>query len=91
MKQLAEGLTPVAYAPDGLVEAFEMQSHPFGLAVQWHPEWLPDDESSGRLFELVGSGAVKIEVKQTFPLAEASAAHVALESRRTTGSTVLLP
>ncbi len=47
--------------------------------------------SSGRLFELVGSGAVKIEVKQTFPLAQASAAHVALESRRTTGSTVLLP
>jgi NADPH2:quinone reductase len=47
--------------------------------------------STGRLFEVVGSGAVKIEVNQTFPLAEAAAAHVALEGRKTTGSTVLLP
>jgi NADPH2:quinone reductase len=43
------------------------------------------------LFDVVSSGAVKIQVKQTFPLAEAAAAHVALESRKTTGSTVLLP
>jgi NADPH2:quinone reductase len=43
------------------------------------------------LFDVVSSGAVKIQVKQTFPLAEAVAAHVALESRKTTGSTVLLP
>ncbi len=43
------------------------------------------------LFDVVGSGAVKIQVNQTFPLAEAAAAHVALESRKTTGSTVLLP
>ena len=35
--------------------------------------------------------AVKIQVNQSFPLAEAAAAHIALESRKTTGSTVLLP
>jgi NADPH2:quinone reductase len=38
-----------------------------------------------------GSGAVKIEVGQTFPLAEARAAHEALEGRRTTGATLLIP
>jgi NADPH2:quinone reductase len=43
------------------------------------------------LFEVVASGAVKIQVNQTFPLAEAAAAHTALEARQTTGSTVLLP
>lgn len=43
------------------------------------------------LFDVVKSGAVKIRVNQTFPLAEAAAAHEALEARRTTGSTVLLP
>ena len=43
------------------------------------------------LFDVVGSGAVKIQVNQTFPLKEASAAHIALEARQTTGSTVLIP
>jgi NADPH2:quinone reductase len=46
---------------------------------------------SGDLFAAVTSGAVKIQVNQTFPLADAAAAHTALEARRTTGSTVLLP
>ena len=43
------------------------------------------------LFGMVESGKLKIEVNQTFPLAQAAEAHRALESRRTTGSTVLLP
>ena len=43
------------------------------------------------LFEVVGSGAVKIMVNQTYPLKDAAEAHRALEGRKTTGSTVLLP
>jgi NADPH2:quinone reductase len=43
------------------------------------------------LFEVVASGKVKIEVNQKFPLAQAAEAHRALESRRTTGSTILIP
>ena len=43
------------------------------------------------LFDVVGSGAVKIEVNQTFPLQDAAKAHIALEARQTTGSTVLVP
>ena len=49
------------------------------------------EQTAQDLFDVVASGAVAIRVNQTFPLAEAAAAHVALESRRTTGSTVLLP
>lgn len=40
------------------------------------------------LFEVVESGAVKIKVNQTYPLAEAAQAHRDLESRATTGSTI---
>ena len=47
--------------------------------------------SAKALFDVVLSGAVKIEVNQTFPLADAAAAHRALEARETTGSTVLIP
>lgn len=43
------------------------------------------------LFAVVQSGAVKIRVNQSFPLAQAAAAHTALEARQTTGSTVLIP
>jgi NADPH2:quinone reductase len=43
------------------------------------------------LFDVVQSGAVKIEIHQTYPLAEAATAHTALEARKTTGSTVLIP
>lgn len=49
-------------------------------------------ESAARdVVDVVGSGAVKIEVNQRFPLAQAADAHRALEGRKTTGQTVLLP
>jgi len=43
------------------------------------------------LFDVVGKGAVKIQVNQRFALKDAAQAHIALEARQTTGSTVLLP
>ena len=43
------------------------------------------------LFGMVESGKLKIDVHQRFALADAAEAHRALEGRRTTGSTVLLP
>ena len=41
------------------------------------------------LFDVVLSGAVKIEVNQTYPLTDAIKAHQDLQARKTTGSTVL--
>ena len=49
------------------------------------------EKTANDLFDVVLKGAVKIEVNQTFPLKDAAQAHIALESRKTTGSTVLLP
>jgi NADPH2:quinone reductase len=43
------------------------------------------------LFSVVASGALHAGVHQTFALKDAAAAHTALESRTTTGSTVLVP
>lgn len=42
------------------------------------------------LFDVVEKGAVKIQIVQTYPLAEAARAHQDLEDRKTTGSTVLI-
>jgi NADPH2:quinone reductase len=43
------------------------------------------------LFEVVEKGVVKIEIHQTYPLAEAAQAHRDLEGRKTTGSSLLIP
>jgi len=43
------------------------------------------------LFRVVSSGDVKIPVSAKFPLEQAARAHIALEARQTTGSTILLP
>jgi NADPH:quinone reductase len=48
-------------------------------------------KTANDLFDVVKSGAVKINVNQTFPLKNAADAHRALEGRKTTGSVVLLP
>jgi NADPH2:quinone reductase len=43
------------------------------------------------LFDVVKSGTVKIEINQTYKLRDAAQAHRDLESRKTTGCTVILP
>jgi putative glutamine amidotransferase len=50
LKEIAPSLRVAGHAPDGLVEAVELPDHPFGLAVQWHPEWLTDQASTRNLF-----------------------------------------
>jgi NADPH:quinone reductase len=49
------------------------------------------EKASSDLFNVVASGKVKIEIGQTYPLSETKAAHLALEARQTTGSTILIP
>ncbi|MBC6714992.1 quinone oxidoreductase [Aurantimonas sp. DM33-3] len=47
------------------------------------------DASAKALFDVVGSGAVRITIGQTYPVAEAAQAHRDLEARKTTGATIL--
>jgi putative glutamine amidotransferase len=52
IKKLAPGLRVAARAPDGVVEAVEVQGHRFACAVQWHPEELAGrDLRAQRLFD----------------------------------------
>jgi NADPH2:quinone reductase len=49
------------------------------------------DESASALFEVIASEAVTVDIGQRFRLDQVREAHVALEGRKTTGSTILVP
>ena len=49
------------------------------------------EKAAAELFDLVKRGVLKVHVGQTYPLREAAQAHRDLESRKTMGSTVLVP
>jgi len=52
LRELGRGLEVVARAPDGVIEAVELRSHPQVLAVQWHPELTAASEpEQQRLFD----------------------------------------
>ena len=48
IRRLASGLVVSGTAPDGLIEAVEFPNASFCLGVQWHPERLPQDNSSSK-------------------------------------------
>jgi putative glutamine amidotransferase len=48
---LGRGVRPVAWAPDGVVEAIEVPSSPFTVGVQWHAESMTGSPAHTRLFQ----------------------------------------
>jgi putative glutamine amidotransferase len=51
IKEMAPELTAVGTAPDGLIEAVDIEGHSFAVGVQWHPEALaPKDAAMRGLF-----------------------------------------
>jgi NADPH:quinone reductase-like Zn-dependent oxidoreductase len=51
----------------------------------------PSSEQLARIAELVGAGEVRVEIAQTFPLAEVQQAHALSESGHTRGKLILIP
>lgn len=54
VKTLGPGCRPIAWAPDGVVEAVQVIGHPFAIGVQWHPEELAnvqETQMNAQLFE----------------------------------------
>ena len=49
------------------------------------------EASAAALFDVVSSGAVKIRINQRYALKDAAKAHADLESRKTSGTTILIP
>lgn len=48
--RVGNGLQPIAWAPDGIIEALEDPDYPFFLALQWHPEIIADLPEQAALF-----------------------------------------
>ncbi len=44
--RIAAGVVPIAWAPDGLIEAVVMPDRAFVLGVQWHPELMFDTHAA---------------------------------------------
>jgi putative glutamine amidotransferase len=59
IRTLGRGLIEEARADDGVIEAFRVEGAPrFALAVQWHPEWKPQENPfSTALFQAFGDAA----------------------------------
>jgi gamma-glutamyl-gamma-aminobutyrate hydrolase PuuD len=70
--RIGSGLLTVAWTPDQVVEAVELQGHKFGIGVQWHPE----EGDDTRIFEALVAAAKPAP-------AAAPAAEVAGRSKRT--------
>jgi putative glutamine amidotransferase len=54
--RLAHGLSAIAHAPDGQIEAVTIDAHRgFNLALQWHPEWrASENKDSIKIFSAFG-------------------------------------
>jgi putative glutamine amidotransferase len=59
--QLAPDLAATAHAPDGIIEAVELQGHPFGMAVQWHPEWLTAYSQMREMFSVFADATRQVD------------------------------
>lgn len=51
INQIADQLRVAAFAPDGVIEAVEHPAKRFVVGVQWHPEWLQDQEPMRNLYK----------------------------------------
>ena len=59
IKVLGDGLNVTALASDGIIEAVEVTDHPFGLAVQWHPESFTDNRAAQAIFGALVEAAME--------------------------------
>ena len=57
LEEIAPTLRITARASDGLVEAVELPGHPFGIGVQWHPEWLQEHAPQRAIFSALVEAA----------------------------------
>ena len=57
IREPAPNMRISARAADGIIEAVEMDNYPFGLGIQWHPEYLVDEPPHLALFEALVKAA----------------------------------
>lgn len=64
IRDVAPLLDPVAYGPDGLVEAIEVRDRTFMMGVQWHPEYFAGERSMGCIFKTLSMEALKARSRE---------------------------
>lgn len=64
VRDVAPLLDPVAYGPDGLVEAIEVRDRTFMMGVQWHPEYFAGEQSMGCIFKTLSMEASKARSRE---------------------------
>ena len=64
IRDVAPLLDPVAYGPDGLVEAIEVRDRTFMMGVQWHPEYFAGERSMGCIFKTLSMEAMKARSRE---------------------------
>jgi len=82
---------PVAPQPVGILNAKGSLYLTRPSLGAYTPDRKELEASAKALFKLVKSKKVKISIDQRYPLAQAGQAHIDLESRKTTGQTILVP
>jgi putative glutamine amidotransferase len=66
IRDVDTGLTVIATASDGIIEAVQMNDRDFVLAVQWHPEkMLAKSNQMMVLFEQLMKAAIKSQILRT--------------------------
>lgn len=66
--ELAPNLEPAAFGPDNLTEAIEVAERTFMVGVQWHPEFLVNDNHMGLIFrELVEQARLYAQQRHAAP------------------------
>jgi putative glutamine amidotransferase len=51
IKKLGDGLEIMAYSDDGLIEAIRDPQHQFVWGIQWHLEWMPEDQEQQKIYK----------------------------------------
>ncbi|MDX2100372.1 MAG: gamma-glutamyl-gamma-aminobutyrate hydrolase family protein [Leptolyngbyaceae cyanobacterium bins.59] len=62
VREVPPGWQVAARAADGLIEAIEHRTHPWALALQWHPELSPDNLLQCRIFQAFVAAAQGQEI-----------------------------
>src|ERR1700677_5376121 len=76
INRIGSGLLTVAWTPDQVVEAVELQGHLFGVGVQWHPE----EAGDLMIFEaLISAASIRAEIAAEAPPAAPAEVPVAAE------------
>jgi putative glutamine amidotransferase len=80
VKEPGKNIRVVAREPSGVPQAIEHMERPFWLGVQWHPEYLPQQQPHQNIFRALGDAAERAKVGETRAMSSAARREAGLVS-----------